>query len=149
MKVHLSYSVDEAARCLGVHKATIRQWIKQGLPALTEIRPTLIVGSELRAFLRQKRLAGKRPCGAGEIYCVRCRAPRRPAAGIADYEALSESGGRLVGLCPSCEAVIYRRVSIKSFSAAAGDLDVTCTKGQEHIVDSAHPFVNLHFKAGA
>ena len=43
-----SYSIDEIARLLGVHRNTVRHWIRNGLPVLDDRRPNLILGSELK-----------------------------------------------------------------------------------------------------
>jgi hypothetical protein len=72
-KIHRSYTVEEAARLLGVYKGTVRQWIKQGLSTCDDRRPLLILGGDLRDFLVKKRTQNKRPCKPGEVYCVRCR----------------------------------------------------------------------------
>jgi excisionase family DNA binding protein len=53
IKIHRSYSIDEAARLLHAHKNTIRSWIKQGLPIIDRRRPTLIHGADLSAFLKK------------------------------------------------------------------------------------------------
>src|SRR5947208_1860226 len=84
VKIHWSYSVSEAPKLLDVHKLTISRWIDRGPPLIEHKRPYLIHGSDLRAFLiaQQPR---KQPCRAGEIYCVRCRAPKRLAGDMADY----------------------------------------------------------------
>ncbi len=34
VKIHRSYTVEDAARCLAVHKNTVRRWIKAGLPTV-------------------------------------------------------------------------------------------------------------------
>ncbi len=36
IRTHFAYTVEEAARSLGVHKNTIRAWIKDGLPVADE-----------------------------------------------------------------------------------------------------------------
>ena len=79
VKIHRSYSVAEVARLLDVSKLTVMRWIARGLPLIERKRPYLIHGSDLRAFLLANRPA-RQPCGPGEMYCLRCRAPRRPAA---------------------------------------------------------------------
>ena len=98
-KIHRSYTVEGVAQLYVVHRNTVRQWIKQGLPVCDDRRPVLIVGGELAAFLTRKRTRNKRPCKTGEIYCVRCRAPQSPALGMADYEPPTATGGNLIGLC--------------------------------------------------
>ena len=148
-KIHRNYTVEEVARLYGVHRNTVRQWIKRdGLPVCDDGRPVLILGGELAAFLTRKRTRNKRPCKAGEIYCVRCRAPQSPALGMADYEPLTATGGNLIGLCPKCDGMMYRRVNRARLATVAGNLEVRLTRGQERIDESNNPSVNSDFKTG-
>ena len=112
VKIHRTYSVEEAARLLHIHKNTIREWIRRGLPVIDQRRPILILGSALADFLAHRRSSNKRPCAPGQIYCVRCRSPQHPAGSAADYTPVTATSGNLVGLCPACDALIYRRVSL-------------------------------------
>lgn len=146
VKIHRNYSVEEAAATVGVHKNSIREWIRCGLPAMKDQRPHLILGHDLKEFLARRRQANKRPCQPGEIYCVRCRLPRQPAGGIADYQPLTASLGNLIGICPVCEAMIHRRVSTARLNYAKGELDVRVPQAQEHIDESAQASVDCDFK---
>lgn len=146
VKIHRNYTVEEAAALLGAHKNTVRRWVQQGLPVIDTRRPTLILGAALSEFLHKRRGANKRPCQPGEIYCVRCRVPQKPAGGMADYLTLSPRGGNLVGICPTCETVIYRRVSYARLHQDCGDLDLCLPKALEHIDESGKPSVNSDFK---
>jgi hypothetical protein len=123
-KTHRTYTVEEVGSLFGVHRNTVREWVKRGLPTTDGMRPMLILGRDLAAFLRARRAANKRPCGPGEIYCVRCRLPQRPAGGMAEYQPISGSVGNLVGICPSCDGMVYRRVNLKRLHEARGKLDV-------------------------
>jgi hypothetical protein len=124
VKQHRSYSIEEAAQTLRVHQNTVRFWISCGLPLVDRKRPHLIKGVDLIDFLKQRRSQNKRPCGPGQIYCLRCRAPRAPAAGMADYFARTDTTGDLIGLCPICETVIYRRISWSRLQEVRGPLEV-------------------------
>ena len=86
-KIHRNYTVEEAAVVFGVHRNTVRAWIKRGLPTTDSRRPILILGADLRAFLSARRMKNKRTCQPEEMYCMRCRAPRAPAGNMPDYEA--------------------------------------------------------------
>tara|TARA_R110000823_G_scaffold305771_1_gene427955 strand:+ start:2906 stop:3382 length:477 start_codon:yes stop_codon:yes gene_type:complete len=146
VKIHRSYTVDETARTLDVHKNTVRQWLKNGLSTIDDRRPLLILGSHLAAYLKERRANNKRPCKPGEIYCVRCRKPQRPAGNMADYEPLTATTGNLIGICPVCDTMIYRRVNYARLDLARGTLEVQPAKALEHIVDRAKPSVNSDFK---
>ncbi len=145
-KTHRNYSVEEAASMLGVHRNTVREWIRRGLRTIDDRRPLLIRGCDLGEFLRAKRTANKRTCKPGEIYCVRCRVPRRPAEDMADYRPLTATQGNLVGLCPSCECVIYRRVNRLRLAEVCGNLDVTFPEGRRDIGESPTLSTNSDFR---
>jgi hypothetical protein len=147
-KIHRSYTVEEVSRLYEVHRNTVRHWIAEGLPVCDDRRPTLILGPALVEFLTQKRAKNKRPCGPGQIYCVACRVPQRPAEAMAEYQPLTATSGNLVGFCPQCERMIFRRVSFAKLDAVKGDLDVRVTHAREHIVEIAVPTVNCDSSRG-
>lgn len=123
-KIHRTYSVSEIANDFGVHKNTVRSWFRNGLPTIDKRRPVLVHGRELRAFLEAKRTKNRQTCANGEIYCVGCRAPRVPADGMVDYEPTSSKVGNLVGLCPQCSNVMYRKVNAAKLHLVAENLDI-------------------------
>ncbi len=124
VKIHRSYKVEEVARLFGIHKNTVRAWVKAGLPTCDSKRPTLILGRDLAVYLQARRTKNKHPCQPGEIYCVRCRAPKRPAGDMADYQPITATLGNLMGFCPDCEGVIYRRASLAKLPQIRGKLEV-------------------------
>lgn len=145
-KIHRSYTVEEAAALYGVHRNTVREWIKRGLPTIDRRRPLLILGRDLAAFLLARRTRNKRPCQAGEIYCVRCRAPRTPAGNMAEYRPVTSTLGNLIGICPSCDCMMYRRVNVANLDAVGGGLEVTLAQGPSRIGESTEPCVNSDFR---
>lgn len=56
VKIHRSYTVEEVAKLYGVHKNTVRAWIKQGLPICDDRRPTIVLGREIAVFLQARRI---------------------------------------------------------------------------------------------
>jgi hypothetical protein len=125
VKIHRSYTVEAVARLFGTHKNTVRAWVKAGLPTCDSNRPMLILGRDLSAYLQARRTKNKRPCQPGEIYCVRCRAPKRPAGDMAEYHRITASLGNLIGICPDCEGMIYRRASRAKLPEIQGNLDIS------------------------
>lgn len=128
VKIHRSYYVADIARLLGVDRNTVRNWIKKGLSAVDGRRPALFSGMELRRFLMEQRARRKRPTPHGQIYCMPCREPRRPAGDMADYEPRTATNGDLMGICPVCDRWMYRRVRLQDLERVAGGLDVQITQ---------------------
>jgi hypothetical protein len=111
VKRHRNYSVEEIAHLFHKHKNRVREWIKTGLQVIDDKRPMLILGKELIVFLQARRANRKRPCGPGQMYCVRCRAPKFPAGDIAEYLPLTVKIGNLTAICPDCNSMMHRCVS--------------------------------------
>lgn len=145
VKIHRNYSVEEIAELFDFHKNTVRRWVKEGLPVIDSKRPMLILGKDLEVFLKNRRKAGKRPCRVGQLYCVRCRLPKYPAGGIAEYQSITESIGNLVAICPDCEAIMNRRIAVTKIADICRNMDLSLPQGMRHIIDKANPTVNSDF----
>lgn len=129
IKIHRCYAIEELASLLGCHKNTVRGWMKQGLSPLADSkRPLLVQGAEARAFLQSRRAKAKRKCRPDEMYCFKCRVPRRPAADMLDY-GQDAFGGRLSGLCSECSTVMFKRASAALAEQLMGTLDVQIIEG--------------------
>jgi excisionase family DNA binding protein len=142
-----SYTFDEAARALGVHRNTIRHWVQKcGLSAMTEKRPYLILGADLVAFLKGRRQSKKRRCGPGELYCLKCRVPRAPIPGLIEYRPATTTRGEIIGICSRCETVVHRFVSTRRAAAIAAEFNVQIAAHDGSLSDSTHPRLNCHFE---
>jgi hypothetical protein len=142
VKVHRNYSVDDIARLFGIHKNTVRNWLRQGLSTIDGRRPVIILGRELSRFLHERRQKAKQPCGPGRIYCIACRTPKVPALKMADCTPTSPVAGNLFGICPDCGRLIYRRVNLGKIDAIRGELEIAFRQPSSRIGGSAALFVN-------
>ena len=133
VKLHYTYSIDEIARLCGVHKNTVRSWLRRGLRPIDDRRPILVHGKALREFLAQQRREAKTKCPPGHLYCLKCRVPQMPAERMADYLMQEHGAGNLAGLCPVCERVMYRRVGRGQLSEWQTLLEVTVRQAERHI----------------
>lgn len=110
IKRHRNYNVDEAARALNVAKGTIRRWIKDGLPAITDKKPALIMGADLIEFLKARK-PKKQKLLINELLCFSCKVPRHPAFGEVEYIISNTKSGSLRALCEVCTTVMHKRIS--------------------------------------
>ena len=126
VKLHRNYTIGEASDLLGVHRNTMRKWINiDGLEAIKEGGPLLIIGSSLRVFLVAREAARKRPGKPGEIYCFGCKQNQRPASDLIEYQPHSKTSGMITALCPVCSNLLKQFVGLarlKGFEALFGSI---------------------------
>ena len=144
VKIHRNYAVEEIAKLLRVHKQTVLRWIATGLTLIEPKRPFLIHGTDLRAYLLARQ-PKKQPCKPSEIYCVRCREPREPAGRMAEYAPRSASYGRLSGICPSCDSMMYRSYKCAALGAIKDKLAITFKDADRRLVDTSVRSRNVAF----
>jgi len=150
VKQNHAYTVDEAARLLGVHKRTVRNWIKlKGLKALTDARPTLLVGRELKRFLSEEHSKQKRPCSLDQCYCMRCRAPRRAALSEIELTIVTRTKGNILALCEVCSTAMRKHVALTKLVALRKLVRVTIRQAQPHLTGIAEACVDTHYEEGA
>jgi hypothetical protein len=109
----------------------------------------LILGRDLAGFLQARRAKNKRPCAPGELYCVRCRGPQKAAGGMADCRPSTATLGNLIAICPVCENLIYRRVSLAKLEPIRRVLKVTMQQALPRIDESPRPSVSSAFNPEA
>lgn len=150
IRLHRTYTVEEAAVVTGCAKGTIRRWIRAGaLPALTDQKPHLILGGELLDYLKARATRGPQ-LKPHECYCLKCRAPREPALAMAEYISLTPTTGNLRALCSICTTVMHKAVALGTLRSLASILDVTMPQATKHIMDTLYPSLDDHFpKEGA
>ena len=143
ISIHRSYTVDEASRALGVCKATIRRWMKAGLPFLNDQKPSLILGLELKEFLKRRK-APKQKCRLNEFYCLSCRTPRAPAYGLATVKSRRPATAQIRAVCETCSKPMHKRVSNAQLVELKRILRVRDRRAERHLTDSAQACPNVH-----
>jgi hypothetical protein len=130
-KIHRAYTVGEIALLYGVHKNTVRVWLKESLPIIDSGRPVMVLGRDLRVFLQNRKQKNKCKCELNEMYCLKCRESRTPYGGMADYLPMTKQKGRLAGICPVCDCTMNRYTDLTKLEQIRLNLDVT-TRGSEN-----------------
>jgi excisionase family DNA binding protein len=144
IRIHRTYSVDEAARSLGVAKVTVRRWIASGsLPVIDDCKPTLILGVELSAYVKGRRMA-KHKCRLDQCYCMRCREPK--AAALSEAELIQTKGASAMVrmLCETCATVMHKRLSWEQVPQLSALVSLSGVQRVKHLSETAQPCVNAH-----
>ncbi|WNC70912.1 helix-turn-helix domain-containing protein [Thalassotalea psychrophila] len=132
-KIHRSYTVEEAAILLGVHKRTIRNWIVKGLKVCDNKRPILILGTELKQFAIHQRGMNKRTCKPYELYCFKCREPRLPEQSTIEFLEETDTRGRVIAACSVCTSMMNKYFKLENITSIQRDLSVILPIQQKHI----------------
>ena len=128
-----AYRIEEVAAAVGVHKRTIQNWVKEGLPLIDQNRPQLVRGSDLISFHEQRHAHRKQRCLPGQLYCLKCKRPQFAAEGFAYFQPGTDgTAGNLSAICKSCGSIVNRRVSNRKLVDAKGNLDVTVVEPETH-----------------
>ena len=118
------YTIPEASELYDVHRNTVRHWLANGLATIDNGRPILIHGEELNRFHKERREASKVVCGLAELYCLRCRRPKRPAGDIADYVPVTDKVGTLSAICPDCQGMMSQRINEERLQRFSAEIDI-------------------------
>ena len=148
VKIHRSYTFGEVAKLFSVHKNTVGGWIRQGLPTSDSRRPILILGKQLFEFLKARRAKNKRTCVLAELYCLKCRAPRKPAGKMVDFSPVTDKVGNLSAMCANCETMMNRRISLSKLKLFQAEMDITFPQALRHIGERYQPTVNSDLNQG-
>lgn len=108
-----TYDRREISKALAVHKNTISHWVREGLCPLDNQKPELFHGSEIARFIRQRQQISKTICAKNEMYCLKCRAPRKALIGSVSIEQPNAKTANLVGKCQVCSTTMNRRISLQ------------------------------------
>lgn len=105
------YTYEEAGEVLGVTSATVRSWRSSGLDVMTAGKRHYILGAALIAHIRRKQLKRSSKGALDEMLCFTCKAQRKPLGALVDYIPITDTRGRLMGLCDACEGSLHRFTS--------------------------------------
>ena len=81
IKLHRTYSVEEAAQVLGVHKNSVRGWRSQGLEPIDDSRPVLFQGQRPSDLSGAPQRAPQTPLRSRHALLLPLSGAARPGAG--------------------------------------------------------------------
>lgn len=146
IKRHRDYTVAEAAEITGAHSQTVIRWIRRdGLPALTERRPWLISGQDLKEFLGARAASVRRQMDPHQFFCLKCKCPREAALKIADYTQTSATSGMMTALCAACDTLVYKTISRSDLETIRTKIEVAIKQAATRLVSQGSTRSNVLF----
>ena len=97
IKKHRLYGYDEAGDALGVTSHTVRSWRASGLEVMATNTPHYILGAELIRYIEDKQATKSVKMALDQMYCFKCKEPRKPLWAMVDYIPINGTRGRLTG----------------------------------------------------
>ena len=132
-----SYFVQEICDMLKVHKNTVREWRRRGLPLIDDRRPYMILGSALKEFLRHRQSSRQHTCKPEQFYCFRCKQPRRARKNVIDATIKTAKIINLGGICEQCGCPVNKRASIKKLADIAVIFTIRAVYAHDgHLIDA-------------
>ena len=131
IKAARTYTIEEAALALGVTPATVRAWVKAGLPLMQSRRPFLILGDGLRLFLTDRAKGSKTPLGPDQLYCFTCKSACMPMGLLVDCIPQTPRTSRLMGLCEACGGTCNRMISNTKIDHFSRIFEVAIKEGRQ------------------
>jgi len=133
IKETLNYSIYGIADLYGIHRGTVRQWIKEGLPLIDNHKPFIVLGSYLKEFLKNRQGNRKTKCNANELYCFKCRDARTSWNNLVDLKILNERSLLIIGICSQCNTETNKLSSLKNLDEIQEIFDVQTIHNQDLI----------------
>lgn len=96
------YSLQEIAETLDRKIGTVRYWVYLGMPVTVQQRPKLVLGADIKKWHQDRQKAKKRRCLPNEMFCFRCRAPRKPMPESTRIVEKNEKTVSITSICDCC-----------------------------------------------
>jgi len=101
---HRSYKIEELSVILSKNGKTLLRWIDSGLKTIPESKkPILIMGSDLKEFLRAKYSKKKVKLNRNQFYCLSCK-----KAVYGKRGSIENLSNRKIAVCVVCRGKIVR-----------------------------------------
>ena len=118
VKYWYAYDVEDICALFsefGLHNQTVRKWVKNGLKAIDNGKPTLIYGNDLIGFLKEQNTKHKCKTDFNEMFCMKCQDARpifqRKVTIKQKAKTLSVSGS-----CRECKTVMFKSYKMSDLS---------------------------------
>ncbi len=147
-----SYTLTEIAQVYGLHVRTVQDWRKQGLKVIEgSLSPYLILGQDVRLFLKDRKQKQKHCLNPDQFYCTKCHLPRKSILDKLTYIISDKNLGKrykhaiIKGNCAVCNNSLFKFSSDRIIY----EMIKNGMKFEEHnkvLNGTGYPFLNTDIK---
>ena len=120
IKIKASYSLSEIAILFSIDRKTCFRWIDEGLKVVEKnTKPLLVMGIDLKAFIKEKQQGRKIKLSDEEYFCMRCHLAVKAKKGSELFIKTGKTIGRekreqvnKIGICQHCGTKLNRFVGV-------------------------------------
>lgn len=109
IKYRESYTLKQISETLNVHPRTVQEWRHEGLKTISSEKPFLVMGYDLKEFLKEKIKSRKIKLEVNQFYCTKCRCAVISKDNIVQLVSLNKTIGNqgfrcltIKGICQEC-----------------------------------------------
>jgi hypothetical protein len=115
IKYRESYTLKQISKTLNVHPRTVQEWRKEGLKTISTEKPFLVMGYDLKEFLKEKLKSRRAKLEANQFYCTKCRCAVTSKNNEVQLVSLNKTIGKqgfkcliVKGVCQKCETKLNK-----------------------------------------
>jgi hypothetical protein len=98
-----AYTIREIKKLLKVNRKTLYRWFEEGLTLLDPVeRPILVMGYDIKVFIKFRRESRKVKLKDNELYCLRCR----KAVLAKEGSVIIKKTGKNIGHNGRCQEIV-------------------------------------------
>jgi len=121
IKVRRSYNLSEMAALFGKDRKTCQRWVKdEGLQPIEKgTNPLLVMGADLKEFLKERAKKRKTNLDETEFYCFKCRRPVKAKMGSGKIIKTGKMIGKnnlaqlnKTGVCEACNTKLNKFLGV-------------------------------------
>ena len=120
-----TYTLAELAVATGKVIQTVWRWRREGMPTIEGSKGQFIDGADFIKWVKQKRVARKRPCKVDQFFCFSsdCRIQRNPAVGSVYIRKSNQNLGSIEAKCSVCGSIIRKGFAMSELAEIESSLE--------------------------
>lgn len=136
VKFNANYSTRDIVDLFHVHVDTVNNWYEHGLKTIDKQKPFLTFGRDLIDFLFERNKKAKKKSGLDELFCCKCKAPRKTQDGVVKIKIINTKKLMIEGICMECGTKMNKLSSVAKINEIKTLFNIQAIQ-EEHLLGCA------------